>query len=105
VNLLDNADRHGPPGTPISVSACHAGDQVRVVVTDRGPGVPLAEREAVFESFVQFDTGGRSGLGLAIAKAFLEAHGERIWIEGPLEGGARLAFTLPVARASDGRDR
>jgi two-component system, OmpR family, sensor histidine kinase KdpD len=101
VNLLDNADRHAPSGTTISVGARRTGDQVRVTVTDHGPGVPLTEREAVFESFVQFDTGGRSGLGLAIAKAFVEAHGERIWIEGPPEGGARLAFTLPVAAAPD----
>jgi two-component system sensor histidine kinase KdpD len=99
VNLLENADRHGPFDTPISVSARQAGDQVRIAVTDHGPGVPLPEREAVFESFVQFDTGGRSGLGLAIAKAFLDAHGEGIWIEGPSEGGARLVFTLPVASA------
>ncbi|HUJ65932.1 MAG TPA: ATP-binding protein, partial [Acidimicrobiales bacterium] len=105
VNLLDNADRHGPLGTPILVSAALAGDEVRLAVADRGPGVPLPEREAVFESFVQFDTGGRSGLGLAIAKTFLEAHGERIWIEGPPEGGARLVFTLPVAAMADGRER
>jgi K+-sensing histidine kinase KdpD len=105
VNLLDNADRHGPPGSPISVSACRSGDQVRIAVTDRGPGVALTEREAVFERFVQFDTGGRSGLGLAIAKTFLEAHGERVWIEEPAEGGARLVFTLPVATTSNGRER
>jgi two-component system, OmpR family, sensor histidine kinase KdpD len=101
VNLIENADRHAPAGTAISVSARGAGDQVRISVADRGPGVPLTEREAVFERFVQFDTGGRSGLGLAIAKAFLEAHGERIWIESPPEGGACLVFTLPVTGASD----
>ena len=97
VNLLDNADRHAPPGSSISVSACPADDQIRVAVVDRGPGVPPTEREAIFESFVHFDSGGRSGLGLAIAKTFLEAHGERIWVEGPPDGGARLVFTLPAA--------
>ncbi len=46
---------------------------------------------------MRFDTGGRSGLGLAIAKAFVEAHGDRIWVEGAPGGGARFVFTLPVA--------
>jgi two-component system sensor histidine kinase KdpD len=58
--------------------------------------VPPSERESVFESFVRYDTGGRSGLGLAIAKAFVEAHGERIWVEDVPEGGARFVFTLPT---------
>ncbi len=105
VNLLDNADRHAPPGSPIAVRADPAADRVRIEVADRGPGVPPSEREAVFESFVHFDTGGRSGLGLAIAKTFLEAHGERIWVEGPPEGGARLVFTLPATAGSDGSER
>ncbi len=101
VNLLDNADRHAPPGSPISVRACPTADEVRIEVADRGPGVPPTEREAIFESFVHFDTGGRSGLGLAIAKTFLDAHGERIWVEGPPAGGARLVFTLPAAGTSE----
>ena len=97
-NLVDNANRHGPPGTPVTVSATMPGpERLRVSVTDQGPGVPVAEREAIFEKFVRFDTGGRSGLGLAIAKAFVEAHGDRIWVEGAPGGGARFVFTLPVA--------
>ena len=100
-NLLDNANRHGPPGTPITVSATTTSyDRVRVAVSDRGAGVPLAEREAIFEKFVRFDTGGRSGLGLAIAKAFVEAHGDRIWVEGAPGGGARFVFTVPLAADS-----
>jgi signal transduction histidine kinase len=59
--------------------------------------VPAGERDALFDSFVRFDTGGRAGLGLAIAKTFLEAHGERIWVEGAPSGGARFVFTVPVA--------
>jgi signal transduction histidine kinase len=62
--------------------------------------VPTGEREAVFESFVRFDTGGRAGLGLALAKTFVEAHGGRIWIEDPPDGGARFVFTLPLAANS-----
>jgi two-component system sensor histidine kinase KdpD len=96
-NLLDNANRHGPPSTPIKVTAALRGDRVALCVTDGGPGVPPAERDTVFERFVRFDTGGRAGLGLAIAKTFVEAHGEQIWVEDVPGGGARFVFTLPVA--------
>jgi two-component system, OmpR family, sensor histidine kinase KdpD len=97
-NLVDNANRHGPPGTPVTVSAAMRGpERLQVSVSDQGPGVPVAERDAIFEKFVRFDTGGRSGLGLAIAKAFVEAHGDRIWVESAPGGGARFVFTLPVA--------
>ena len=103
-NLIDNALRHSPPGKPVSVSArCSeptAGEQkVELSVYDLGPGVPGAERSKIFQMFNQREAGGRGGLGLAIASAFLEAHGERIWVgEGPTGRGARFAFTLPVAR-------
>jgi signal transduction histidine kinase len=69
-------------------------------VADQGPGVPAAEREAVFDRFVRFDTGGRAGLGLAIAKTFVEAHGERIWVEDVPGGGSRFVFTLPTVAAN-----
>jgi len=97
-NLLDNADRHAPPATPITVQAdLHGTDRVAISVSDCGPGVPAQERQAVFDTFVRFDTGGRAGLGLAIAKAFIEAHGERIWVGDNPAGGARFTFTLPLA--------
>jgi two-component system sensor histidine kinase KdpD len=100
-NLLDNANRHGPPGTPITVAAgALKSGRVCVSVSDSGPGVPASERQAVFEKFVRFDTGGRSGLGLAIAKAFVEAHGDQIWVEDAPGGGARFVFTLPAAPGS-----
>lgn len=99
-NLLDNADRFGPPGTAVSVTACAtSASEVAISVLDRGPGVPLEEREAVFDTFVRFDTGGRAGLGLAIAKAFVEAHGGRIAVDGGPAGGARFVFTLPRLEA------
>ncbi len=93
-NLVENADRHAPPGTPITITAQAWGDKVMVSVTDEGPGVPAEERDMIFDSFVRFDTGGRSGLGLAIAKAFIQAHGERIWEENVTGGGASFVFTL-----------
>jgi two-component system sensor histidine kinase KdpD len=72
-------------------------DRIVVSVTDHGPGVPKSEQAGVFDRFVRFDTGGRAGLGLTIAKTFVEAHGERIWVEDAAGGGARFVFTLPMA--------
>lgn len=103
-NLLDNADRHAPPGTQITVQADLQGpNRIEISVSDSGPGVPPAERQGVFDTFVRYDTGGRAGLGLAIAKAFVEAHGERIWVEDAPAGGARFAFTVPVAPTNGAR--
>ena len=93
-NLLDNANRHAPPESLITVAGEIRGDRIAVSVTDAGPGVPPAERDAVFDRFVRFDTGGRAGLGLTIAKTFVEAHGEHIWVEDVPGGGARFVFTL-----------
>jgi two-component system, OmpR family, sensor histidine kinase KdpD len=96
-NLLDNANRHAPQGTSITVAAEANGEgTLALSVTDRGPGVPPGERESVFENFVRFDTGGRAGLGLALAKTFVEAHGGHIWVEDAPGGGARFVLTLPV---------
>jgi two-component system sensor histidine kinase KdpD len=103
-NLLDNADRHAPPDSPITVAGELRHGRIALSVTDSGPGVPASEREAVFDRFVRFDTGGRSGLGLNIAKTFIEAHGEHIWVEDVPGGGARFVFTLPpVAHNGPGR--
>jgi signal transduction histidine kinase len=85
----------------ITVAAETLGDRVILSVADCGPGVPRQEREAVFDRFVRFDTGGRAGLGLTIARTFVEAHGERIWVEDAPSGGARFVFTLPVADGDD----
>lgn len=95
-NLLENADRHAPEGHPVVIRAREAAErEVVISVDDDGPGVPLEERASIFETFVRFDTGGRSGLGLAIAKAFLAAHGRSIWVEESPTGGARFNFDLP----------
>ena len=96
-NLLDNANRYSPPDGQITVTGELRNDRIAISVADQGPGVPVTEREAVFDRFVRFDTGGRSGLGLTIAKTFVEAHGERIWVEDVPGGGARFVFTVPSA--------
>lgn len=99
VNLLDNAARHSPAGSAITVRGELHDRQVVLSVSDEGPGVPPEDRESIFDRFTQFNTGGRAGLGLTIAKTFVEAHGERIWYEQSLTGGARFAFSLPIAHA------
>ena len=82
------------------------GGKVEVRVTDSGPGVPPGERERIFQVFNRREAGGRGGLGLAIAQAFLEAHGERIWVEDarrgarPPEGPASCS---PSPRVAGGR--
>jgi two-component system, OmpR family, sensor histidine kinase KdpD len=97
-NLLENAARHSPPGSEIRVSVVWLHDVVQVRIVDQGPGIPLAERDRVFEAFYRGasspETPG-SGLGLAIAKAVVVAHGGRIWIEDAPGGGCVVAFEIP----------
>jgi K+-sensing histidine kinase KdpD len=100
VNLIDNANRHAPAGTPLTVAGAASGDEVTLSVTDAGPGVPPDERTDVFDRFVRFDTGGRSGLGLWIAKTFIDAHKGRIWVEDTPAGGACFRLCLPSANAA-----
>ncbi len=95
VNLLDNAARHAPPHSVITVVGEDRGDAVVLAVADQGPGVPPADRDTVFDRFTQLSTSGRAGLGLTIVKTFVEAHGEHVWYEEVPEGGARFAFSLP----------
>lgn len=96
-NLIDNATRYAPSGTEVTVSARPArGRRVEVAVTDRGPGVPKSDGATIFQMFNRSESGGRGGLGLAIAQAFVEAHGERMWL-ADADQGARFVFTLPAA--------
>jgi two-component system sensor histidine kinase KdpD len=100
-NLLDNATRHAPLETAITVSAWHRDDGlVQLAVDDKGPGVMRAERANVFRMFNRSGSSGGTGVGLSIAKAFVEAHGQEIWVEDAPGGGARFCFTMPVARVT-----
>jgi signal transduction histidine kinase len=95
-NLLENAIAHTPPGSPLEIRVRPSVDEIRVEVTDHGPGIPPEDRERLFRPFERGRTGARgTGLGLAIVRGFVEAHGGRIWIEAVSGGGARFVFTLP----------
>jgi two-component system sensor histidine kinase KdpD len=97
-NLLANAARHAPAGTDVWVIAKSDGDLVRVEVSDRGQGVPEGSEEQIFEAFQRGADGGSSGIGLAICKAIINAHGGEIHVERTFGGGATFVFTLPVHR-------
>ena len=100
-NLLDNATRYAPHHTAITISACRRADGlVQVTVQDEGPGVARSERADVFGMFNRSGASGGTGVGLSIAKAFVEAHGQEIWVEDAPGGGARFSFTLPPAPVS-----
>jgi two-component system sensor histidine kinase KdpD len=94
-NLFANLARHAPADTDVWVVAKAADGHVVVEVSDRGVGVPDELRERIFEPFQRGD-GGSSGIGLAICKAIVEAHGGTIRVERTFGGGATFAFTLPV---------
>lgn len=102
-NLIENAVRYTPKDSPIDVSAHGEGAQVVISVADRGPGIPPADLERVFDKFYRVLDGksktGRStgsGLGLAVSKGLVEAHGGRIWAEPREGGGVVFSVVLPV---------
>ena len=102
-NLLTNAIRHTPPGGTVALAAAMRERHVEIEVADTGAGIPAGERESVFEAFFQGGeraarSGGGAGLGLAISRAIVQAHGGRIWLEEATRG-TRIRFSLPVAAA------
>lgn len=100
VNLVKNSVHYSPPKTAIVIRAQPAETEVQVEVIDEGPGIPPDARILVFEPFRQIRDEKASrqgmGLGLAIAKAIIEAHKGRIWVDDLDAPGARICFTLPT---------
>ncbi|MDE0240308.1 MAG: response regulator [bacterium] len=108
-NLLSNAARHSPESSPIRMEASCDGAHVAVAVSDQGRGVPPEMLGRLFAKHAAFSRGGDAGtaavgLGLAICKGLVEAHGGRIRAESAgLGRGARFTFTLPLAEGLDAR--
>jgi two-component system, OmpR family, sensor histidine kinase KdpD len=107
-NLVENAAKYSPPASRIDVEVRQAADDVVVSVSDRGPGLPPSALQRVFDPFYRAidDRGaprpGGLGLGLAVVKGLVEAHGGRVSVENRAGGGARFTFTLPrAATAAD----
>lgn len=98
VNLLDNAIRHTPEDTKISLTAMREHDNIVFEVSDNGPGIPEKALPFIFDRFFTANTGGRRGigLGLAICKSIIEAHGGKINALNSPSGGSVFRFTLPV---------
>ncbi|HLY93692.1 MAG TPA: DUF4118 domain-containing protein [Gaiellaceae bacterium] len=96
-NLIENALKFSPAGSPVVVRGEHGATELRIHVVDHGPGIPPADREAIFQPFRRSDGAGSrgAGLGLAIARGFAEANGGRLWTQD--DGtGAHFVLALTV---------
>jgi two-component system sensor histidine kinase KdpD len=96
--FVENALKYSPEGSPLSISAALRSGKIVIGVADRGPGIEENERARIFDKFFRgrrhrFETKG-TGMGLAIAKGIVEAHGERIWVESEAGQGAVFYFSL-----------
>ncbi len=103
-NLLDNAARYSSSTSPIEVIATPSDGHIVVSVADRGPGIPAADLERVFDKFyglrqssAQTNSASGAGLGLAVARGIVEAHSGRIWAEQRQGGGTIIRMSLPLA--------
>jgi NtrC-family two-component system sensor histidine kinase KinB len=96
-NLIQNAIRHAGRDGRVVVSADELPDFVQISVADDGPGLAIGDQDRVFEPFVSGDAQGRSGLGLAIAREIVRAHGGDIWVDSGPGPGAVFSFTVPIA--------
>ncbi len=102
VNLLDNAIKYSPAESPVNIDAHVTGNEIELRISDRGIGVPIAEREVIFGKFARGSGTSQTpgiGLGLPISKGFVEAHEGRIWVEDRPGGGSIFCFTLPLFNA------
>jgi two-component system, NtrC family, sensor kinase len=106
-NLLSNAVKFTPAGGAVDVSATRVGREVRVSVTDTGPGLAPEDYDRIFDEFQQTDVGIEqregTGLGLALSKRLVELHGGRIWVDSELGHGSTFVFTLPLEGQRNGR--
>lgn len=100
INLLENAAEFTPPGSTVTISASTVKPDIHVTISDNGPGIAKGEEERIFDKFYASERSGGEkggGLGLAICRGIIHAHGGKIWAQnnGP-GGGAIITFTLPI---------
>jgi signal transduction histidine kinase len=101
-NLVENAVRHTPPGTKVTIRTERSRDSIKLVVSDDGPGLPRGQEEKVFERFARADGSADTtrsegtGLGLAIVRAVAEAHGGSAVARRGAEGGAEFEIVIPA---------
>jgi signal transduction histidine kinase len=105
-NLLGNAGKYTPPGTPITLRAERRGNRARIEVVDRGSGIAAEDEERIFEKFGRGRTiasvaAGGMGLGLYLSRRIVQAHGGELRVEQTPGGGATFWFTLPIAASPD----
>ena len=102
MHLLENAGKYSPPGSPIKITAEVKGDRLVISVADRGPGIDSFEQNLIFEKFYrganQRYTAPGTGMGLAIAKVIVEAHGGTIGVVSQLGSGSVFSFSLPISK-------
>lgn len=101
VNLVNNSVKYAPPGTEICLTATEVDSMLQVEVHDEGPGIPVDRRETIFEAFNQLEQKSHPkdgvGLGLAICRGLVHAHGGQIWVKNQPLSGATFVFTVPLA--------
>jgi two-component system sensor histidine kinase KdpD len=96
MNLIDNAVKYSPPGSPIDIELTSTADAIGIAVRDRGPGIRVEERARIFEPFHRSSTTAPGvGLGLHIAREIVELHGGTLTVEAPVDGGSRFVVTMP----------
>lgn len=102
-NLVDNAAIHGPSGGLVTIEVSEKPGEALLAVSDRGPGVPPADRDRIFERFVRLDgSHAGTGIGLYLVKALVDAHGGKVTVTDAPGGGARFEVRLPKGSSREG---
>ena len=108
INLLDNAIKYSPSGTPIEIQVKSGNATLEIQIADRGVGIPPEDLTRVFDKFFRIEQTGKprgTGLGLSICKGIVEAHGGRIWAENRSGGGTKMQLSLPFGTSIENSAR